>query len=237
MRRRDRRAHRADRAGTVALLRDDRAEGWSEELAPLKVDALAALGGGQNRVVFAALADGREGSVFLEALAMPPLMVIVGATHVGQALAPLAKSVGYRVVVADPRSALADRERFPLADEILLMWPDEALARLRLGASTAVVILAHDAKFDHPALVAALRSDAGYIGAIGSRTTNEQRFTWLREQGFGVRDIARVYAPIGLDIGAGTAEEIALSILAEVVAVRYRRSGRSLSTETLATAR
>jgi len=188
-------------------------------------------------VVFAALADGREASVFLEALATPPLMVIVGATHVGQALAPLAKSVGYRVVVADPRSALADRERFPLADEILLMWPDEALARLRLGASTAVVILAHDAKFDHPALVAALRSDAGYIGAIGSRTTNEQRFTWLREQGFGVRDIARVYAPIGLDIGAGTAEEIALSILAEVVAVRYRRSGRSLSTETLATAR
>jgi len=227
----------ADRAGTVALLRDDHAEGWSEELAPLKVDALAALGGGQNRVVFAALADGREASVFLEALATPPLMVIVGATHVGQALAPLAKSVGYRVVVADPRSALADRERFPLADEILLMWPDEALARLRLGASTAVVILAHDAKFDHPALVAALRSDAGYIGAIGSRTTNEQRFTWLREQGFGVRDIARVYAPIGLDIGAGTAEEIALSILAEVVAVRYRRSGRSLSTETLATAR
>jgi xanthine dehydrogenase accessory factor len=219
----------ADRAGTVALLRDDRAEGWSDELAPLKVDAFAALSGGRTRAVPATLADGRGAFVFLEALATPPLMVIVGATHVGQALAPLAKSVGYRVVVADPRAALADRERFPLADEILLMWPEEALAKLRLGASTAVVILAHDAKFDHPALVAALRSDAGYVGAIGSRTTNEQRFTWLREQGFGARDIARVHAPIGLDIGAGTAEEVALAILAEVVAVRYRRSGHSLS--------
>src|SRR5207247_10203552 len=107
----------------------------------------------QNRVVFAALADGLEAAASLEALGTPPLMVIVGATHVGQALAPLAKSVGYRVIVADPRAALADRERFPLADEILLMWPEEALAKVRLRASTAVVILAHDATFDHPALV------------------------------------------------------------------------------------
>jgi len=227
----------ADRAGTVALLRDDRAEGWSDELASLKVEALGALSGGRTHVVPATLADGRDASVLLEAFGTPPLMVIVGATHVGQALAPLAKSVGYRVVVADPRAALADRERFPLADEILLMWPDEALAKVRLGASSAVVILAHDAKFDHPALVAALRGDAGYIGAIGSRTTNEQRFTWLHSQGFSARDIARVHAPIGLDIGAGTAEEVALAILAEVVAVRYRRGGRSLSELPIATAR
>src|SRR5207245_6154000 len=137
----------ADRAGTVALLRDDRAEGWSDELAPLKVEALGALSGGRTHVVPATLADGRAANVFLEALATPPLMVIVGATHVGQALAPLAKSVGYRVVVADPRSALADRERFPLADELLLMLPVVAVASLRLVACTAVVYIAIGLKF------------------------------------------------------------------------------------------
>ena len=99
------------------------------------------------------------------------------------------------------------------------------------------MVLTHDPKFDHPALVAALRTEAGYIGAIGSRTTNEQRFAWLRGQGVGDRDIARVHAPIGLDIGAGTAEEIALAILAEVVAVRHGRGGRSLSMGTLAATR
>jgi len=226
----------ADRAGTVAVLREDRVAGWPPELAPVKVQALAALGEGQPRAVPAML-DGREATIFLEALATRPLLAIVGATHTAQALAPLAKAVGYRVIVADPREALANRERFPLADELLLAWPDAALAKLPFGASSAIVVLTHDPKFDHPALVAALRTEAGYIGAIGSRTTNEQRFAWLRGQGVGDRDIARVHAPIGLDIGAGTAEEIALAILAEVVAVRHGRGGRSLSTGTLAAAR
>lgn len=225
----------ADRVGTTALLRDGGAEGWSDELAAVKPQALAALGDGRSRSAAATLADGRAATVFLEALATPPLLLIVGATHVAQALTPIAKSVGYRVVIADPRAALADRERFPLADEILLQWPDEAFERVRLGPSSAVVVLAHDEKFDHPALSAALGSDAGYIGAIGSRTTNEQRFTWLRGQGASPRDLGRIHAPIGLDIGAATAEEIALSILAEVVAARHGRSGRSLSTESLAT--
>ena len=226
-----------DRTATVALLRDGGAEGWSDELATVRPQALVALGDGRSRSAATRLRDGREATVFLEALAMRPLLFIVGATHVAQALTPIAKSVGYRVVVADPRAALADRERFPLADEILLAWPDQALRRAHLGASAAVVILAHDAKFDHPALVAALRSDAGYVGAIGSRTTNEQRFAWLRGQGFTDADLARVHAPIGLDIGAATAEEIALAILAEVVATRHGRGGRSLSSETLAAAR
>ena len=224
----------ADRAGTVALLREDRAEGWSPELAALKVDALAALADGRARTAAVTLADGRAATVYLEALATPPLLAILGATHVGQALAPLAKAVGYRVVVADPRASLANRERFPQADEILALWPDEALARLRIGPRSAVVLLTHDPKFDHPGLGAALRSEAGYVGAIGSRTTNEQRFAWLRAQGFADSDLARIHAPIGLDIGAGTAEETALAILAEVVAVRHRRDGRSLSTQMLA---
>ncbi|HEV8536287.1 MAG TPA: XdhC/CoxI family protein [Candidatus Limnocylindria bacterium] len=226
----------ADRAGTVAVLHEDRAEGWSRELDELKVSALAALGEGRPRTVDARLFEA-DASVFLEALSSPALLAIVGATHVAQALVPLAKTVGYRVVVADPRDALANRERFPLADDLLLLWPDKALAEVRLNPSSAVVVLAHDEKFDHPALVAALRSAAGYVGAIGSRTTNEKRFTWLREQGFGARDLARIHAPIGLDIGAATAEEIALSILAELVAVRHRRSGRSLSEESITAAR
>jgi xanthine dehydrogenase accessory factor len=227
----------AERTATVALLRDGGAEGWSDELASVKPHALAALVDGRSRSVPARLADGREATVFLEALATPPLLLIVGATHVAQALTPIAKSVGYRVVIADPRAALADRDRFPLADEILLHWPDEAFRRVHLGASAAVVVLAHDDKFDHPALAAALRGDAGYVGAIGSRTTNEKRFAWLRAQGFADAALARVHAPIGLDIGASSAEEIALSILAEVVAARHGRGGRSLSTETLAAAR
>ncbi len=226
----------AERAGTVAILREDRADPWPPEIASSKVQALAALVEGRPRAVRATL-DGREATLFLEALATPPLLVIVGATHTAQALAALAKAVGYRVVVADPREALANRERFPLADELLLAWPDAALAKQPFGASSAVVVLTHAPKFDHPALVAALRTEAGYIGAIGSRTTNEERFVWLREQGFRDEDLARVHAPIGLDIGAATAEEIALAILAEVVAVRRHRSGRSLSAESVATAR
>ena len=225
----------AARAGAVAVLTEDRAEGWSTELAELKVSALAALSEGRSRVVTARLGE-TDATIFLEALAMPPLLAIVGATHVGQALAHLAKAVGYRVVVADPRTALANPERFP-AMEILAAWPEEALATLRFGPSSAIAVLAHDDKFDHPALLAALKSSAGYVGAIGSRTTNEKRLAWLRAQGVAESDIARVHAPIGLDIGATSVEEIALAILAEIVAVRRHRSGRSLSTESLATAR
>jgi xanthine dehydrogenase accessory factor len=225
----------AERAGTVAVLTDDRAEGWASELEALKVGALAALSEGRSRAVTARLGE-TDATVFLEAVAMPPLLAIVGATHVGQALAHLAKAVGYRVVVADPRTALANEERFPEM-EILAAWPDEALATLRFGPSSAIAVLAHDDKFDHPALLAALKSSAGYVGAIGSRTTNDKRVAWLRAQGVSDDDIARVHAPIGLDIGATSVEEIALAILAEIVAVRRHRSGRSLSAEPIAVAR
>jgi xanthine dehydrogenase accessory factor len=225
----------AERAGTVAILTEDHADGWGSELTELKVSALAALTEGRSRVVTERLGN-TDATVFLEALATPPLLAIVGATHVGQALAHLAKAVGYRVVVADPRTALANPERFP-AMEILAAWPEEALATLRFGPSSAIAVLAHDDKFDHPALLAALKSPAGYVGAIGSRTTNEKRVAWLRAQGVAEGDVARVHAPIGLDIGASSVEEIALAILAEIVAVRRHRSGRSLSAESVATAR
>jgi len=224
-----------DRVGTLALLDDDR---WSAPLDPVLAGidgpARAALRDGWPRTVEARLTDGRGAMVFLEPLPRAATLVIVGATHVGVALARLAKDLGFRVVVADPRRALASRERFPGADEILLVWPDEALARLRIDERTAIVVLSHDPKFDRPGLIAALRSRAGYVGAIGSRRTNEQRFAWLREEGLSGADIERLKAPIGLDIGARTAEETALAILAEIVAVHRSRPGTSLSSRALA---
>lgn len=225
----------ADRAGTVAVLEED---GWTApldgDLAGLDGPARAALRAGAPREIEVRLADGRTAAAFLEAIPRAAALVILGATHVGVALARFAKDLGMHVVVADPRAALASRERFPGADEILLAWPDEALARLRLDEGTAVVLLSHDPKFDRPGLTAALRSRAGYVGAIGSRRTNEQRRTWLREEGFADGEIDRLKAPIGLDIGARTAEETALAILAEVVALARERPGTSLSSRAFA---
>jgi len=220
----------ADRAGTVALLDGDRwLEPLASELAAIDAPARAALRDGSPRTVDTPLSDGRAATIFLEALPRPATLVVIGATHIGVALSRLAKDIGMRVVVADPRAALADSSRFPGADEILLSWPDDALARVRADEWTAIVLLSHDPKFDRPGLTAALRGRAGYIGAIGSRRTNAERFAWLREQGFGEEDLARVHAPVGLDIGARTAEETALAILAEIVAVLRGRPGASLS--------
>ncbi len=160
----------------------------------------------------------RDGDTFVEPLLTPAQMVIIGAIHIAIPLHRLAKVLGYRVTVIDARSQFATRERFPDADDVMVAWPDDGLARLRLDGSTALVILTHDPKFDLPALRAALGSNAGYIGAIGSRKTNANRFAKLREEGFADEQIARVHGPIGLDLGGRSAEETALAILAEVVA-------------------
>jgi xanthine dehydrogenase accessory factor len=129
--------------------------------------------------------------------------------------------MGYRVTVVDARAQFATAERFPEADEILVRWPDEALAGMTVDRSTAVVVLTHDPKFDMPALRAVLPTRAGYIGAIGSRKTNANRFDALREEGFTEEQLARVHGPIGLDLGGRGAEETALGIMAEVTATRY----------------
>src|SRR5262249_31772821 len=150
----------------------------------------------------------------------PPTLIIVGAGHISIPLSRLAKVLGYRVIVVDAREAFATRERLPEADELLVEWPDEALARLPLTVATAVAVLTHDDKFDVPALRVALGSPAAYVGAIGSRGTRERRNKRLREVGVTDEQIARIYGPIGLDISARTPEEIALAILAQVVAVR-----------------
>jgi xanthine dehydrogenase accessory factor len=187
-------------------------------------DARELLRAGASSTKTYQLASGDQVEVFVAAYPAPPTLVIVGAGHISIPLTKMAKVLGYRVIVADARATFATRERFPDADELLVEWPDEALARLPLSGATAVAVLTHDDKFDVPALKVALQSSAGYVGAIGSRGTREQRDERLREAGVTDDEIARIHGPIGLKIGARAPEEIALAILAEVVATRHGRA-------------
>ncbi len=169
----------------------------------------------------------RDGDWFVEPFRRPAHLVIIGAIHIAIPLHRLAKVMGYRVTVVDARAKFATRERFPEADELIVAWPDEAMASLDVDSSTYVVILTHDPKFDLPALRSVLGKDAGYIGAIGSRKTNQNRFDALRKEGFTDEQIGRVHGPIGLDLGSRAAEETALGIMAEVTAVRFGGSATS----------
>lgn len=166
--------------------------------------------------------------VFIETFPPPQRLIIIGAVHVAIPLHRLAKMLGYHVTVVDARGLLTTAQRFPLADAIMVEWPDDALKQVGLDTGSSVVVLTHDPKFDHPALLTALQSDARYIGAIGSRVTNEQRFAALRDAGMSDEQLARIYAPVGLDIGAQSPSEIALAVLAEIVATRHKRGGGHL---------
>jgi xanthine dehydrogenase accessory factor len=159
-------------------------------------------------------------TVFVEAFGQPPKMIILGAVDFSAALASIASVLGYHVVVCDARPVFATPGRFPAAHEVVVDWPDRYLAKVAsdLGPRDAVCVLTHDAKFDVPAIVAALGTEVGYIGAMGSRRTKERRNDRLREVGVSDEDLARVRAPIGLDIGARTPEETAVSICAEIIA-------------------
>ncbi|WP_448205075.1 XdhC family protein [Azospirillum sp. sgz302134] len=163
--------------------------------------------------------EGRR--LFVQAHNPPVRLLIIGAVHIAQALAPVAALTGYDVTVIDPRGAFATEERFPdvtLCD----LWPDEALTELAIDNRTAVVTLTHDPKLDDPALLVALRSPAFYVGSLGSKRTHAKRLERLREQGVTEAEIARIHAPVGLDIGAVTPAEIAVSIMAQITAVRRR---------------
>ncbi len=168
--------------------------------------------------------EGEQAQVYMEAFRPSPSLLIVGATHTAMSLCRLADEVGFQVTVIDIRTALATPERFPDASQILHAWPDEALAQVPLKSYSSLVVLTHDPKFDVPALASGLRSQARYIGAQGSRVTHEGRKQQLRQQGFTDTDLARIRAPIGLDIGSRTPAELALAILAEVLAVQYNRA-------------
>lgn len=158
--------------------------------------------------------------VFIEVHLPPPRLVIVGAVHIAITLGRLAREMGFRVVVSDARGRFATPERFPDVDELILGWPSEVLPQLQLDEFSYVVVITHDAKLDNPALVAALRSPAPYVGALGSKRTHARRVKALREAGLSDEEIGRIHAPIGLEIGARTPQEIALATMAEIVAVR-----------------
>ncbi|MEO1104154.1 MAG: XdhC family protein [Pseudomonadota bacterium] len=168
---------------------------------------------------FASGKSGREetaaGDVFVRIHRPPPRLVVIGAVHVSQVLAPMAQASGFDVTIVDPRTAFATPERFT-GVQLLPEWPDAEL--LALDAETALATLTHDPKIDDPALIAALGSECFYAGALGSRKTHAKRVTRLHEAGFGDDDIARIHAPIGLNIGASTPAEIAVAVLAEVIA-------------------
>ena len=158
-----------------------------------------------------------SGKVFLTVYVPPPRLVITGAVHISQALAPVAKLLDYDVIIVDPRTAFASPERFPDV-KVIAQWPDEALPPLNIDKYTAFVALTHDPKIDDPALMHALSKDCFYIGALGSRKTHARRLERLKAQGIGDNELARIHAPIGLDIGAVSPPEIAISIMAEITA-------------------
>jgi xanthine dehydrogenase accessory factor len=204
---------RADGA-TIGALRDAAPE------AAVIADALAMLSRAESGV-----RSYGETEVFIETFAPPPTMFIVGAVHIGIALVTFAKTLGFRTVVIDARGAFATPERFSHADELIHAWPDEVLPG-RLTSNSFVVLLTHDPKLDDPALMVALPSPARYIGALGSPKTHAKRLERLRAAGLPEEQIARLHAPIGLKIGATTPEEIAVSIIAEIVAAKHGQAGR-----------
>jgi len=186
---------------------------------PLLAEARQAAGRDQSGVV-----ETPAGEVFLRVFNPPVRLVIVGAVHVAQALAPMARLAGYDVLVVDPRRSFATEERFPgipLSHE----WPDEAMARLGLDRRAAVVTMSHDSKIDDPALAAALRSQAFYVGALGSKKTQAARRERLRQMGFGDADLSRIHGPVGLPLGAVSTGEIATAILSELVGCLRRPVG------------
>ena len=178
---------------------------------------------GRSRIV-----DVDGAKVFAEWYGPPPRLFVYGAVDTAEALARGAKLLGWTAIVADARATFLTPERIPSADQLIAKWPDEAIAEIAPDHQTAIVVLTHDDKFDEPALIAALDTEAFYIGALGSRRNQERRRERLLEAGVAEEKLARIQGPCGLDIGADTQAETALSILGEVLAVRAERSGGPL---------
>jgi xanthine dehydrogenase accessory factor len=208
--------------GVKLLVREDgtTAGDGPRELAEL---ASAALRRGRSHLV-----ELGEAKVFADVYGPPARLFVYGAVDTAEALCRAARLLGWRTIVADARARFATRERLPSADEILVAWPEEALAEVRPDLGTAVLVLTHDDKFDLPALTGALASDAFYVGAIGTRRTQERRRDRLVEEGVTAEQLERLSGPAGLDLGAATPAETALSILAEILAVRAGREGGRL---------
>lgn len=171
------------------------------------------------------LLESPDGEVFIDVFNPAIRLVMVGAVHVAQSLVPMAQALGYDVTIIDPREAFASAQRFG-ETKLIHEWPDEALRKIGVDSRTAIVVLSHDPKIDDPALLYALKSDALYLGALGSKRTHAKRAERLIEAGATATDIERIHAPIGLDIGAVGPAEIALSIIAEIIAVQRGKERR-----------
>lgn len=184
----------------------------------------APLDGAPMRVVPAEQASASSAELFVLPVAPRPRLYVVGAIDHAAALASLGRLLGYRVTVCDPRPRFLTRERFPDADELAVEWPDRLLARETLDERSAVCVLTHDPKLDVPALRAALATPAGYVGAMGGRRTTDARRERLRGEGVSDDDLARIHAPIGLDLGAKTPAEVAVAVAAELVALARLRA-------------
>lgn len=206
-------------ARRAAVLVSDLASGMQRlvKQAAIAGDPLAAVLERQLRSGKSGMVEAEGTSYFLTVQAPHPRVVVTGAVHISQAMAPMARALDLDLVVIDPRTAFATPERFP-AVTLLAEWPEDAIGRIGLDAYTAFVALTHDPKIDDPGLFAALRSDCFYVGALGSRKTHGRRLERLAEAGFDTAATDRIHAPIGLDIGAVSPAEIALAILAEIVA-------------------
>lgn len=204
---------RGQNVGTSVLVREGEkvVEGIGDR-------ARRALERGEPEVIVAE--DGSE--VFVDVELPAPTLVMIGGVHIAIALTAIAKALGYRTIVIDPRGVFGNEERFPHADQLVHEWSDEGLEAIGIDRSTAVATLTHDPKIDDPALMVALRSPAFFVGALGSRKTHEKRRKRLVERGLTEAELSRLFAPVGLDIGSRSPEEIALSVMAQIVAVRNR---------------
>jgi len=210
-------AERAARRAAVVVTGLDTGAQRLVRGADIAGDPLADLLRERLRMGKSGTAETSEGRVFLTVYVPPPRLVAVGAVHISQALAPMARLLGYDVIVVDPRTAFATPERFPDVP-VIAEWPDVALPPLNVDRYTAFVALTHDPKIDDPALLHAFSRDCFYIGALGSRKTHGRRIERLKGQGASDADLARIHAPIGLAIGAVSPPEIAVSIMAEITA-------------------
>jgi xanthine dehydrogenase accessory factor len=213
-----------ERAGARLLIRSDGATigalGGAAPEAEVVSEALAMLARAESGI-----RSYGETQIFIETFPPPPTMLIVGAVHIAIPLVTIARTLGFRTVVIDARGAFATPERFDHADELIHAWPDEVLGG-RLNSNSFVVLLTHDPKLDDPALKVALPSPARYVGALGSPRTHAKRLERLRAEGMPEEQLARLHAPVGLKIGATTPAEIAVSIMAEIIAARHDLTGK-----------
>jgi xanthine dehydrogenase accessory factor len=212
------------RAGAKLVLTPDGGRVGSLGSAPADADAVVAA-----EDVLWTDTPARDGAIFIDVVAPPARLMLVGAVDIAGALCTLARTIGWRSFVIDPRTRFATRERFSYADDVLALWPEEAFARLGgIDPATAVVALTHDPKLDDAALIPALRSPAMFVGAMGSRRAQSNRLERLLDAGLDNEELEKLSAPVGLDLGASDPGETALSILAEVIAVRHGRDGGRL---------